>query len=103
MNDLPKLEVHHAEEWAALYINGKLDRVGDAYLATERIYEIVGVRYVQDDAFMRGQTHRDGVAKTLDEVREFAENREQRRRLAAEYRGRAAALEEYAKTFERSS
>ncbi len=32
MNDL-KLEIHYADDWAALYVNGRLKVVGDSYLA----------------------------------------------------------------------
>jgi hypothetical protein len=92
MSDQPKLEIHYADEWAALYVDGKLDRVGDSYLAEERAFEILGVRTVQDDAFMRGQSHRDGVAQTLDEVREFAKDREAKRARATELRAEADRL-----------
>jgi hypothetical protein len=36
MSDERKLEIHYADEWAALYVDGKLERVGDSYLAEER-------------------------------------------------------------------
>lgn len=93
-----KLEIHYEEEWAALYVDGKLERVGDSYLAEERAFEILGVRTVQDDAFMRGQTSAEGVAKTLDEVEAYREDREQRTRRAAELRAQAAKLEQEART-----
>lgn len=48
--------------------SGRLDRVGDAYLSEERAFELLGVKQVHDDAFMRGQSQADGVARTLDEV-----------------------------------
>lgn len=88
----PQIEIHYAEEWAALYVDGLLDRVGDAYLAEERALELLGVTTVHDDAFMRGQSQRAGVAQTLDQVREFAQDREQRRQRAAELRAEADRL-----------
>lgn len=78
------LEIHYADDWAALYKDGKLDRVGDSYLAEERVLELLGVTVVHDDAFMRGQSHRDGVAQTLDEVAEYERERDERKKLADE-------------------
>lgn len=87
-----KLEIHYADEWAALYVDGKLARVGDAYLAEERAFELLGVKIVQNDAFMRGQNQKSGVAQTLDEVAAFATEREEKRQRAAELRAEAARL-----------
>jgi hypothetical protein len=81
---MPKVEVHEEGEWSALYIDGKLDRVGDHYLADERIREIFAVEVVHDDAFMRGQNTRDGVAKTLDEVHAYVKERAERIHAAAD-------------------
>lgn len=87
------LEIHHnGDDWAALYVDGKLDRVGDAYLADERVRELLGVTYVVDDSFMRGQTSRDGVAKTLDEVEEYRTARQLAIQEAERLREEAAAL-----------
>lgn len=93
LREIPDMEVHEAEEWAALYVDGRLDRVGDAYLTDERIREIVGVRTVQDDAFMRGQIRADGVAQTVAEVEEYSRQRQRRRERAAALRAEAARLE----------
>jgi len=71
-----RYEIHVADDWAALYIDGQLDRVGDAYLADERLREIFGVKTVDDDAFMRGQTYSEGVAPTLDDVTVYRHARE---------------------------
>ena len=79
-----ELEIHYSEDWAALYVNGTLDIVGDSYLAEERAFDILGVNIVQDPAFMRGQTARDGVAQTLDEVADYKARREEVRRKVAE-------------------
>ncbi len=37
------LEIHYAGEWAALYVDGKLEEVGDAYIAEERAFALLGV------------------------------------------------------------
>lgn len=93
------LEIHYAEEWAALYRDGELVTVGDSYVAEEQAFALLGVKTVHDDAFMRGQSHRDGVAKTIQEVTEYQEKRDagilEAERLEAEARAleeRAAAL-----------
>ena len=72
------IEIHEDEDWAAVYVDGNLVRVGDAYLADEWLRTYFGVKTVQDDAFMRGQTSREGVAKTLDEVLDYARSRQKR-------------------------
>jgi hypothetical protein len=86
------IEIHEADDWAAVYLDGNLQRVGDAYLADEWVREHFGVTTVQDDAFMRGQDQRDGVAQTLDEVKAFADDRDSRRARAAELRAEANRL-----------
>lgn len=95
-----KLEIHYSGEWAALYIDGKLDIVGDSYLAEEKAFELFGVRQVQDDAFMLGQTARDGVAKTLEEVAAHQAARADRRAKALALREEAARLEARATALE---
>jgi hypothetical protein len=87
-----EIEIHEAEEWAAVYLNGHLQHVGDTYLADEWIREHFGVKTIQDDAFMRGQTSRDGVAQTVHEVNAYIEDREAKLRRAAELREEAARL-----------
>lgn len=102
MTDTPKLEIHYADQWAALYVNGRLDRVGDSYLAEERAFELCGVKTVQDDAFMRGQTTREGVAQTIDEVNEYRQQRDHARAEAARLREEAARLAAEADRLERA-
>ncbi len=87
-----ELEIHYADDWAALYKDGKLERVGDTYLAEERAFELLGVVIVQDAAFMRGQSHRDGVAQTVDEIDEYVRDRDDRKRLADQKRAEAERL-----------
>lgn len=91
---MPKMEIHYnSGDWAALYIDGKLERVGDSYLAEQRALQILGVIIVQDDAFMRGQNQSAGVAQTLAEVTEYREQRDANVRRATELREQAKALE----------
>lgn len=65
------------EETTALYVDGKLDRVGDNYWVIERVLEIAGVETVHDDAFIRGGNGRDGVAQTITEIAEYAAKRDE--------------------------
>lgn len=102
---MPNMEIHYANDWAALYVDGVLEpnTVGDSYHAEERAFEILGVRQVYDAAFMRGQDYRAGVARTLHEVREFKDQQtvdlteaQALRDQAHELSLRAMALEEKA-------
>lgn len=87
-----ELEIHYAEEWAALYKDGQLVRVGDTYRTEEEAFTLLGVKLVQDDAFMRGQNSRDGVAQTTDQVDEYRWARDNARQTADEKRAEAERL-----------
>lgn len=65
--------IYRADEWSALYINGQLDRAAESYLIDERLYEIFGVEIIDNDSFLLGQTQRDGVARTEDEIEAYDE------------------------------
>ena len=86
------LEIHYAEEWAALYRDGQLVRVGDTYRTDEEAFKLLGVEIVQDDAFMRGQNSRDGVAQTLDQVDEYRWARENKQAEAERLRKEAEEM-----------
>lgn len=69
-------EIHHTSgEWSAVYTNGVLSYVGDTENAVEHLLAALGVAEVHDDAFMRGQSQRDGVAETLAEVATYRAER----------------------------
>ncbi len=88
-----KLEIHYDGSWAALYVDGNLrGEPGDSYRVEEEAFELLGVRQVQDDAFMRGQKHREGVARTLAEVDEYRQTRTDRAAEVKRKREQAAAL-----------
>jgi hypothetical protein len=91
------IEFHVAGAWIAVYLDGKLQRVGDSYLADEWLQSHFNVKVVYDDAFMRGGDHRDTVANTLDEVRDYALERDQLLSRATELHEQAAELEAKAK------
>lgn len=92
---MPELEIHEAGDWAALYSNGNL--VATGHTVHEEALQMLGVKTIQDDAFLRGGTGsgRKGtpsVATTLDEVREYAAERNFRREQARQLREQAATL-----------
>lgn len=97
------LEIHYAVDgWAALYVDGKLDpdSVGDPYLAEERAFALAGIDAVHDDAFLRGQSQRNGVAPTLEDVVMYRNERTARRTRAAELRAEAERLAAEARELE---
>ncbi len=86
-------EIHHAEEWSAVYMDGKLvSGPGDSYLQHEWLLEHFGVEQVQDDAFMRGQNRAEGAAQTIDEVEAYRLDRDAALMKADRLRREAAAL-----------
>lgn len=98
---MPELEIHSSGDWAALYVDGRLDQVGDAHNAIERALEIAGVKCVDDDAFMRGQQHRNGVAPTLADIEAYRTARAGRQAAAAGLRAQAAELAAQADAIEK--
>lgn len=97
MANHPKYVRYNGEEWSALYIDGKLDTVGDSYHSDERLAEILGVQEYDDDAFLRGGDGRSDVAQTLDELHTWQAQRDTKLAQAEELRARAAELEAEAK------
>lgn len=89
---MSSIEFHSAGEWTAVYVDGKLERVGDHYLADEWLRARVGVVEVDDDAFMQGGDQRDAVAQTLEEVARYARARANRLERAATLRERAQQM-----------
>jgi len=80
------------EEWSALYVDGKLEQVGDHYLIDERITTLLQIREVHSDDFMRGGFHRKDVASTLEEIGIYAEERIATEMKADELRAKANTL-----------
>lgn len=92
VHDGRSMEIHHADEWSALYVDGTLAEVGDTYWVEEKAFAMLGVAEVSEDSFLRGQGQKDGVAKTLEEVAEYRRSREERLQEAANLREAAASL-----------
>lgn len=60
-----------SDDWSALYIDGKLDMVGDHYLIDERISSLMKVTVIDSDSFMLGRNFEYEVARTLNEIEKF--------------------------------
>jgi hypothetical protein len=92
----PQVQIHYADEWAAVYVDGQLDTnisVGDAHNRNEAVFALFGVEQVVDEAFMRGQDQSDGVARTLDEITAYTTVRDERKARIAALRAEADKLE----------
>lgn len=98
---MAELEIHYADEWAALYVDGELDIVGDAYLTEHRAWTIAGVKVVHDRAFMRGQNKASGVARTVAEIDLYKTDLDARIISAQKLREQAANLVAQAESLER--
>ena len=81
-----------SSDWSALYVDGKLDKVGDHYYVDERIAELLGVETVDSDDFMMGGNYREDAAQTLEELEAYTRAREGKLETAEELRAKAAEL-----------
>jgi len=81
-----------SEDWSALYVDGKLNYVGDHYNVEERIHELVGVEIIQSDGFLLGGNYREDAAKTVEEVEAFDRAAEEVAESASNLREEAARL-----------
>lgn len=98
------IQIHYTgDDWAGLYVDGKLEAVGHDYVVEEKAFGISGVELIQDDAFMRGGTDRKDAAPTLAFVEEYKQAREKRRIEADRLRTEAARLIEEAKKLDPDS
>lgn len=94
------LEIHYCDDWAALYVDGDLVQVGDSYLAEERAFQIMGVKTIHDDGFMRGGSSREGVASTLADIVAYRTSRDAQLQRVMELRAEADALMKQADALE---
>ena len=94
-----------AEEWDALYVDGKLRRVGDKYLINETLREILGCVEIDSDAyFLGGKGYAEEVPTRIETVEEYrtrlTNEVAQRRVMAESLRAQAAQLEAEAAAIE---
>lgn len=94
---MPKLEIHYADDYAALYFDGVLDREGKVHNVEERAFFLLGVKQVVDDAFLGGN---EKAYITLAEVHQYHAERENNKVLAAELRKQAEDLLNKARVLE---
>lgn len=57
-----------SEDWAALYVEGKLVEIGDRYVVQETLLDLLGVESFSSDDFLRGGDSREDAAQTLEEI-----------------------------------
>ena len=100
----PKLEIYSGSgEWSALYIDGKLDVVGDAYLAEEKAMLLCGVEFHQDSPDWIGpKGDKESVAQTTDEIQARKTDRLAREREAEDLEREANALLQQAQRLRRA-
>lgn len=86
-------------EWSALYVDGRLEKIGDHYVVNEFAFELAKVQVIQDDAFLRGgdgvERNGDkstGPARTLEEIEAYRHMRDDELRKAASARAEAELL-----------
>lgn len=65
-----KIEFFTHGEWTAVYVNGKLEVVGDHYHAEEWMEDYLGVDHYYTDEFLLGSDG-DEVANTVQEIEEY--------------------------------
>lgn len=89
-----------SESWSALYLDGNLVSHGDHHNVIEKLVELIGVEWRQDDAFLAG----DGrtVLQTVQQVETRVANREADLKQADEYEGHAKSLQEKAARLRRA-
>lgn len=86
---LVKFRSEEVEEWSALYVDGKLDTVGDNYRIDDRIIELTGVEEREGNFLLGGKSY-DDAAQTIEEIDQYEAGRSTRE-------DEAAALEEQAR------
>lgn len=90
------------EEWSALYVDGKLERVGDTYLIHERVYELAGVEELDGNFLLGGKSYSD-AANTIEEIKTYESAKAEKLARAAELRAEADKLTEEAKQLMREA
>lgn len=81
------------DQWSALYVDGRLEYVGDHYNVNEKIHAMFDITVIQSDDFMLGGNYRSEVARSISEITEYAEEIERKYvARAQELRNQAYAL-----------
>ena len=69
--DMPNFVRYNADEWSALYRDGKLVVIGDSYHSDYYLANYLKVEDIDSDDFLLGGSTRDQAAKTLQEIEEY--------------------------------
>jgi hypothetical protein len=93
-----EIQFHRSGEWTGVYLDGKLVRAGDHYLADEWLQARVGVKVVDSDAWIPDGRN---ALETLADVKEETERREGLAREIQRKRDQMATLEREARELER--
>lgn len=91
MDKLTKVTSEEVEEWSALYVDGKLDTVGDNYLIDERIIQLTNVEEIEGNFLLGGNSY-DDAAQTLDEIFAYEAKKVEAADEAAALEAQAAKL-----------
>lgn len=89
-------------EWSALYVDGKLHKVGDHYLVDEAIRSLLEIKTIYSNDFMRGGSSASGVAQTLDEAESYGVEREEDERVLDSLEQQAKELSQRIKELRKS-
>lgn len=92
-----------SEDWSALYVDGKLEVIGDHYWVQEKLIQILSVEVYSSDDFLRGGNSRKEAAQTLEELEAFQALRAQAERDADALEFQARQLEDQAKALRESA
>jgi hypothetical protein len=79
-------------DYSALYVDGVLDTYGTTQVVDERIAALVDVETYHSNYFLLGGSTKDDVAKTTAEIDQYATDKAEVEREAADLRRRADEL-----------
>lgn len=100
---MPNLLIMRSQwDWSALYENGHLDLIGDHSVVDEIAMEKAGIEVETSDDFLLGQKERSGAAQTLEEIKVYRANKEERLRKASYLRIQAKNFLRHAEELEQT-
>jgi hypothetical protein len=84
--------VQGTDDWSALYVDGKLEAVGDHYVIQEKLLDLLEISWEQSNDFLQGGNYRQDVAETYDELLTYRAQRQNREARASALREKAQEL-----------
>lgn len=79
-------------DYAAVFVDGKREDIGDLPDVLERLLERMGVEFVWSESFLLGQHSASGAAQTTSQIAEYDTQRENARARLAEIQAEAAKI-----------